>query len=508
MTGSVSGTSIKSIAIVGGGAAGWMAAAALSKMFGRTIAVTLVESEEIGLIGVGEATVPHLSAFNRMLEIDEGEFVRKTQGSFKLGIQFNDWGRIGDSYVHGFGTIGHDLGLLPFHHYWLKAKADGRAGDIGLYSLNTLAAQQGRFMAPPRDAPPHSPLANLAYAYHFDALSYARFLRSRAEGQGVRRLEGKVIGVNREGPRGFVESIVLENGARVEADLFLDCTGFRSLLLGEAMGVEFEDWSRWLPCDRALAVPSENSGPPTPYTRSTAREAGWQWRIPLQHRTGNGHVYSSGFTTDARAEEVLLSNLDGKVLAEPRNLKFRTGVRKKLWQGNVVALGLAGGFLEPLESTAIYLVQAGINRLMHLFPNCAFDTALQDTYNSQTMFEYERIRDFLILHYHVTERDDSEFWNYVRTMRIPDSLAIVIDLFAANGQFFRNGDEMFALTSWVQVMLGQGLFPRNSHPAIEWVAQADVHALVGHVEKVVAANATLMPLHQQFIDRCCAAPAA
>ena len=498
---------IRSIAVIGGGAAGWMSAAAISKSFGRAIDVTLVESEEIGLIGVGEATVPHLSAFNRLLEIDEAAFVRETQGSFKLGIQFNDWGRIGESYVHGFGSIGRDIGLLPFHQYWLKARTLGRGKDIGAYSLNTYAAPRGKFMAPPSDAPPNSPLADLAYAYHFDAVLYARFLRRRAEAQGVRRIEGKVVAVHREAASGFVESVQLESGAHVRADLFLDCTGFRALLIGDALEVGFEDWAHWLPCDRALAVPCEKVGPPTPYTRSTAREAGWQWRIPLQHRTGNGHVYSSRFTTDERAADILLGHLDGKALADPKPLRFASGKRRKLWDRNVVAIGLAGGFLEPLESTAIYLIQAGINRLMHLFPNADCEPALRDAYNEQSDFEYERIRDFLILHYHVTERSDSEFWNYVRTMTIPDSLRHTIDLFAANGQFFRNGSEMFGLTSWVQVMLGQGLHPRTYHPAVDWVAGPDLNALVDHVEKVVASNASLMPAHEQFIARCCAAAA-
>jgi len=497
---------IRSVAVIGGGAAGWMSAAAIVQMFGSRIDVTLVESEEIGLIGVGEATVPHLSAFNRMLEIDEAVFVRETQGSFKLGIQFVDWGKIGDSYVHGFGTIGRDLGLLPFHQYWLKARAQGRAKDIAAYSLNTVAAPLGKFMAAPSDAPPNSPLAEIAYAYHFDATLYARFLRRHAEAKGARRIEGKVVAVHRGGARGFVESVQLENGDRIGADLFIDCTGFRSLLLGDALEVAFEDWSRWLPCDRALAVPCAKMGAPTPYTRSTAREAGWQWRIPLQHRTGNGHVYSSAFTSDERAAEILLGTLDGKPLADPRPLRFTTGKRRKLWADNVVGIGLAGGFLEPLESTAIYLIQAGINRLMHLFPDADCDPALQAVYNEQSAFEYERIRDFLILHYHVTQRSDSDFWNYVRTMAVPDSLQRNIDLFAADGQFFRNGTEMFGITSWVQVMLGQGLYPRAHHPAVDWVAERDVQTLVDHVEHVVASNVALMPRHEQFIARCCAAP--
>jgi tryptophan halogenase len=496
---------IRSIAIVGGGTAGWMSAAAISKSFGSAIDVVLVESEEIGTIGVGEATIPALSQFNRLLEIDEAEFVRQTQGSFKLGIQFNDWGKIGDSYIHGFGAIGRDLGLMPFHQYWLKARAAGKAKDIGHYSLNTIAAPQGKFMTPASDAPPNSPLAEIAYAYHFDAILYARFLREFAEARGAKRIEGKVVEVNQRAENGFVESIKLESGQIIGADLFLDCTGFRALLIGGTLGIGFDDWNHWLPCDRALVVPCEKVGPPTPYTRSTAHKAGWQFRIPLQHRTGNGYVHSSQFCNEDEAAEILLKNLDGPARGDPKLLRFASGKRRKLWDRNVIAVGLAGGFLEPLESTAIYLIQSGINRLMNLFPTADCDPVLQDVYNEQTEFEYARIRDFLILHYHATKRDDTEFWNYVRTMSIPDSLKSVMELFATNGQFFRNGDELFTLISWVQVMLGQGITPRAYHPAVDWVANEDMLALVGHVEKVLEANVRLMPQHEDFIQRCCAA---
>lgn len=468
----------------------------------------MVESEDIGTIGVGEATVPHLSAFNRLLEIDEAEFVRQTQGTFKLGIMFNDWGKIGDSYVHGFGVIGRDLGLMPFHQYWLKARAAGRAGDLSRYSLNTLAAPLGKFMAPPSDAPRNSPLAEIAYAYHFDSALYARFLRQRAEAQGVKRTEGKVVAVNQNPENGFVESVRLECGATVAADLFIDCTGFRALLIEETFRAGFEDWTHWLPCDRALAVPCAKVGPPTPYTQSTARPAGWQWRIPLQHRTGNGYVYSSQFTSDTEAGDLLLKSLDGEALSDPRFIRFTTGKRKKLWDKNVIAIGLSGGFIEPLESTAIFLIQSGISRLMSLFPQVDFAEVLQDTYNAQMEFEYKKIRDFIILHYHVTRRDDSEFWNYVRTMEIPDSLRSYIELFSDSGQFFRDGTELFGLTSWVQVMIGQGIMPKSYHPAVDWVKNADMLTLVDHVEKVVASNVALMPKHEDFIARHCAAPAA
>jgi tryptophan halogenase len=410
--------------------------------------------------------------------------------------------------VHGFGTIGRDLGLLPFHQYWLKAHKSGRVRDLGQYSLNTLAAPKNKFMVSPKDAPPNTPLAEIAYAYHFDAGLYARYLRRYAEQRGVIRTEGVVVEVRQNAQSGFVESVRLDRGETVAADLFIDCSGFRPLLIEGALQAGFEDWSHWLPADRALAVPSENVGPPTPYTRSTAREAGWQWRIPLQHRTGNGYVYCSRFISDEDAAATLMKNLDGRPLAEPKQLKFAAGKRRKLWDKNVVAIGLAGGFLEPLESTAIFLIQSGINRLVQLFPRRDFDPVLQDTYNAQASFEYERIRDFIILHYHVTQRNDSELWNYTRTMSIPDSLRAYIDLFADGGRFFRNGTEMFGLTSWVQVMMGQGIMPRSYHPAIDWVSDEDLYKFVEHVENVIAGCVAAMPSHQAFIDRHCKATAA
>jgi tryptophan halogenase len=501
-----SGAPIRSVVIVGGGSAGWMTAAALSKSFGRQLEVTLVESEEIGIIGVGESTVPHLRDFNSLLEIHEADFVRQTKGTFKLGIQFNDWRRIGDSYMHGFGTIGRGLGLLDFHQYWLKARKLGMAKDIGHYSINTLAAPQGRFLVPPPDAPPNSPLADIVYAYQFDAGLYARYLRTYAEGRGARRIEGKVVEVRQNGTSGFVESVRLESGVIVAGDLFIDCSGFRALLIGGTLGSPFRDWTNWLPLDRAIAVPCEKVEPPTPYTRVTAHEAGWQWRIPLQHRTGNGYVYSSRFISDDEAAAALLKRLDGKPLADAsRPIRFAAGKREKLWDKNVVAIGLAGGFLEPLESTAIFLAQSGIFRLVHLFPRLGFDPSLEQTYNAQAQFEYERIRDFLILHYCATERDDSELWRYCRNMSIPDSLREYIGLFADAGRFYRNGTELFAATSWVQVMLGQGIAPRGYHPAVDWVSDDDLRSLVETVEKLIARCVSIMPRHEDFIARHCAA---
>jgi tryptophan halogenase len=497
---------IRRVAIVGGGAAGWMAASALAKSFGQSLGIQLVESEEIGIIGVGESTVPHLTAFNRLLEIDEAEFVRQTQGTFKLGIQFVDWARLGDCYFHSFGTIGRALGLLPFHQYWVKAWQAGRAKDIGAYSLNALAAPAGKFMVSPTDAPRDTPLAEIAYAYQFDAVLYARFLRRYAESRGVKRTEGKVVETRLRAHDGFVEALILENGTRIEADLFIDCSGFRGVLIEQALHTGYEDWTHWLPCDRALAVPCASAASLTPYTRATARAAGWQWRIPLQHRVGNGYVYSSRFISDDEAAATLMANLEGPALGDPRQLRFTGGKRRKLWNKNVVALGLAGGFLEPLEATAIYMIQAGINRLVQLFPDKDFSPVLIDQYNAQEAFEFERIRDFLILHYHATERDDSLFWNYCRGMSIPSSLREYMDLFRDSGRFFRNGTEMFGETSWVQVMLGQRIMPRTYHPAVDWVRDEDLHQFVDHVEKVVASCVAAMPAHQAFIDRFCKAP--
>jgi tryptophan 7-halogenase len=499
---------LRDILIIGGGTAGWMAAAALAKVLGPGHSIRLIESDEIGIVGVGEATVPHLKVFNQILEIDEIEFVKQTQGTFKLGIEFVDWGRLGDRYIHGFGSIGHDYGLLPFYQYWLKLSRAGKATDIGAYSLNTFAAPRGKFMTSASDAPPHSPLANIAYAYHFDAGLYARYLRRYAEARGVQRTEGRVTNVRLRAEDGFIAGVQLERGAELHADLYIDCSGFRGLLIEEALHTGYEDWTHWLPCDRAMAVASENVGPPTPFTRSTARSAGWQWRIPLQHRTGNGYVYSSSYISDDEVATTLMANLDGRALAEPRKLRFTTGMRKKFWHRNCVALGLASGFMEPLESTSIYLIQSGIARLLNLFPDRDFSPVLIERYNAQAAFEFERIRDFLILHYFATERRDSSFWQYCGNMNIPEPLAETIRLFKDSGRFFRNAEEMFAITSWVQVMLGQHIVPQQYHPAVDLVPDQEVVGLADSVRKVIAACVDAMPTHAQFIARHCAAAPA
>jgi tryptophan halogenase len=496
---------VRNIVIVGGGTAGWMAAATFAKVLGSDYSVHLVESEEIGTVGVGEATVPHLKLFNKVLEIDEIEFVKQVQGTFKLGIQFVDWGRTGDRYIHGFGTIGHDYGLLPFHQYWLKLFLAGKAADIGAYSLNTVAGPLGKFMASATDVPANSPLANIAYAYHFDAGLYAQYLRRYAEARGVRRTAGQVVDVMLRGEDGFIDAVRLESGEKLSGDLFIDCSGFRGLLIEQALHTGYDDWTHWLPCDRAVAVPCESVGQPTPFTRSTARAAGWQWRIPLQHRTGNGYVYSSAYISDDEAADTLLKSLDGRALREPRVLKFTTGKRRKFWNGNCVALGLASGFMEPLESTSIYLIQSGIARLISLLPDQAFSPVLIERYNAQAAFEFERIRDFLILHYFATERSDSPFWNYCRTMSIPAQLEGTIRLFRDSGRFFRDAEEMFAITSWVQVMLGQHIVPRSYHPVVDQMADKELGEFVDGVRNVIASCVEAMPMHAQFIARYCQA---
>nr|WP_315258942.1 tryptophan halogenase family protein [uncultured Duganella sp.] len=499
---------INSITVVGGGSAGWMAATALATYLGKGASIRLIESEEIGIVGVGEASVPHIRLFNgQWLGIDEAEFVKRTQGTIKLGIQFNDWGRIGDSYIHGFGAIGRSMGPLPFHQFWLKLFQSGRAAPIGAYTPQTVMAPQGKFAPRDHNAAPGSPLADIAYAYHFDATLYARYLRELAEQRGVQRIEGKIVSVQQRADDGFIESVTLESGQVVDGELFIDCSGFRGLLIEQTLKTGYIDWSHWLPCDSALAVPSAGVDPITPYTRASAQKAGWQWRIPLQHRIGNGYVYSSKYISDDEAAATLLANLDSEALAEPRQLRFTTGMRRKFWNKNVVALGLASGFLEPLESTSIYLAQSGITRLLSMFPQRDFNPLLMDRYNQESAFEYERVRDFLILHYNATERNDTPFWDYCRTMSIPDSLREAVDLFRSNGCYFRNGDDFFALPSWVQVMLGQGIVPQSYHPIVDEMPEATLVEQVAGMERMLAHAVGAMPTHQEWINRYWKAPA-
>ncbi|QQQ18372.1 tryptophan 7-halogenase [Brevundimonas vitis] len=495
---------IRSVVIVGGGTAGWMTAAALAKILGPRYAdITLIESEEIGTVGVGEATIPQIRLFNDMLGLDENDFVRRTQGSFKLGIEFVDWGKKGDRYIHPFGRYGLDMEGVSFHAFYLKARAAGETHDLADYSLEASAARAGRFMRAIQAG--NSPLSKIAYAFHFDAGLYARYLREYSEARGVVRCEGKVADVTLRPADGFVEAVVMDDGTRIEADLFIDCSGFRGLLIEQALGTGYDDWSKWLPCDRALAVPCESAGPPTPFTRSTARTAGWQWRIPLQHRIGNGYVYSSGYISDEEAATTLLANLDGKALADPRPLKFVTGRRRKFWNRNVVALGLASGFMEPLESTSIHLVQAGIAKLMVMFPDRRFASAGIDRYNRIVGEEYERIRDFLVLHYNTTTRDDSPFWDYVRTMEVPDGLAEKYALYRDNGRIFRENDELFSDTSWFAVMAGQNLWPATHDPVADVLSDQEVARRLGNMRGVYRTCLDQMPSHADFIAAHCAA---
>lgn len=495
---------VRNIVIVGGGTAGWMTAAALSKVLGHAYSIRLVESDEIGIIGVGEATIPHIAEFNRALEINEDEFLRATQGTFKLGIEFVNWGRVGDRYIHGFGRLGQPTDALPFHHFWLRMAQLGRAAPLEAYSINTAAPRQAKFMRARQDMP-GSPVADIANAFHFDASLYARFLRAFAEKLGVQRTEGKIAQVQQREPDGFIAAVVLDSGERIAGDFFIDCSGMRGLLIEQTLHAGFDDWSHWLPCDRALAVPCESAGPLLPLTRSTAHSAGWQWRIPLQHRTGNGHIYCSNFMGQDEATAILMKNLDGIPLAAPRPLKFVTGRRKQFWNRNCLAVGLSSGFLEPLESTSIHLIHTAISRLINFFPHSGFDAIDIAEYNALTHWEYERIRDFLVLHYKLTVRDDSDFWNYCRTMSIPDTLQRKMDLFRSNGRVFRDGLELFAETSWLQVMVGQGIMPRAYHPFAELRSETEVLAYLGNVEQVIAKCVNAMPTQTEFIAKNCAA---
>jgi tryptophan halogenase len=496
---------IRKLLIVGGGTAGWMAAAALTRALGeeRRIEIALVESDAIGTIGVGEATIPPIQHLNQLLGFDEDEFVRRTRATFKLGIDFRNWSAPGSRYFHPFGRHGADIGTLPFHQYWLRLKQEAgeAAGALADYNLPTVAALAGKFCRPSED--PKNTLSNIAYAYHFDAGLYAAMLRDHAEAAGVIRHEGRIAEVLQH-ENGFVSGVKLESGAIHEADFFIDCSGFRGLLIEQTLGTGYEDWTHWLPCDRAIAMPCANGGGFTPYTRSTAHDAGWQWRIPLQHRIGNGHVYCSAFMSDDEAEAILRAGLDGEVLAEPNRIRFVTGKRRKFWNKNVVALGLASGFMEPLESTSIHLIQTAISKLVNLFPDRDFHQADIDYYNRTTAIEYERIRDFIILHYHANQKAGSPFWDQVRTMPIPDTLQEKYDLWRHHARVFRVEDELFDVTSWVAVLEGQGIPPRGYDPLADAMPAEKLHALLPRIRAAIARGADAIPAHEDFIAQNCA----
>ena len=495
---------VRAVTIVGGGTAGWMTAALLSKLL-PSVAITLVESEEIGIIGVGEATIPALRTYLTLAGIDELDMVRATQASFKLGIEFVGWRAPDTSYIHGFGKIGRDMAWLHTHQLWLRMASSGDPGPLDRYALNCVAARRNKFCFPD-GANPGSPMADIDYAYHFDASLFAAFLRKQCEERGVKRVEGRIVDVVRDGASGKVAHVALASGMTVGGELFVDCSGMRALLIGGALGVGYEDWSQWLPCDRAYAVPCTGVSPLTPYTRSTARPAGWQWRIPLQHRIGNGYVYSSKFASDEEAVRTLLANLDGTPLADPRQVRFAPGRRMQAWSANVVAIGLSSGFLEPLESTSIHLIQTGILRLVALFPGRGFNPADIAEYNRQSCFEFEDVRDFIIAHYKVTNRAGEPFWDYVRDMPVPDSLAERLDLFRSSARFFVHGKaELFREESWVQVLIGQGLAARHD-PVADLVPEEALAEFMADIAEVIDEVADTMPDHAAFIAQHCAAP--
>jgi len=495
---------VRKIVIVGGGTAGWMTAAALAKVLGRDYAeITLVESDAIGTVGVGEATIPQIGTYNRMLGIDEDEFVRKTKGSFKLGIEFVDWSRPGSRYIHPFGHFGINMEGLSFHAFWQRLHQLGLDDQLAAYSLNATASKANKFMRPINAG--HSPLSEIAYAFHFDAGLYALYLRGLAEQRGVVRREGRITEVHQRAADGFIESVQLEDGSRIEGELFVDCSGFRGLLIAQTLGVDFVDWSHWLPCNRAMVVPCASVPEITPYTRSTARAAGWQWRIPLQHRIGNGYVYCSDYISDDEAAATLLGNLDGEPLAEPRQVRFVTGHRRKYWDKNVVAIGLSSGFMEPLESTSIWMIQSGVSRLLSNFPDRSFAQVDIDRYNRVLIQETEFIRDFLILHYKATERNDSPFWDYCRTMSIPERLQEKIGVYANTGRTFREGEELFNDTSWFAVLNGQYGKPRTYDPVAEMMSVEEIQERLRQIRTTIRNSVDYMPNHLEFIRQNCAA---
>ncbi|MGB1190592.1 MAG: tryptophan halogenase family protein [Pseudomonadales bacterium] len=485
---------IRNIVIVGGGTAGWMAAASIAALIGRNLHVTLIESDEIGTIGVGEATIPTFFALHQLLKIDEADFLSEVHGSIKLGICFENWRALDESYIHAFGYTGQSCWAAGFQHFWLKGQHLKISKEYGKYSPELMAAKTGKFGFP-KPQP-------LNYAYHIDASRYAKYLRKLAEQQGVQRIEGRIETVNQL-PNGDIASVQLSSGNIISGDLFIDCSGFSGLLIDKTLHSPFEDWSHWLPCDRAIAVQTSSTEPPIPYTRSIARDFGWQWRIPLQSRTGNGLVFSSKFASDDEATNTLLANVSGDVLIEPRVIPFRTGQRPAQWTKNCIALGLAAGFLEPLESTSIHLIQRGIIRLMQMFPYGGVTQADQDEFNSQMSQEYNFIRDFIIMHYHLTERTDSEFWKRCQSMDIPDSLSHRLDLFKETGRVFQAEGDVFGENSWTQVMLGQGIKPKSYHPIVDMMNEEELFQFLAHQENKVTHLLSQLSNHEDFLAQYC-----
>ncbi|CAD5287948.1 Tryptophan halogenase [Alteromonas sp. 38] len=490
--------SIKSIVIVGGGSAGWMTAATLSKVLDLSkYSVTLIESKDIQGVSVGEATIPQITLFNRILGIGEADFIRATNATYKLGIEFKDWKHQGHAYFHPFGTFGINMEALPFHHFWLKRFNEGAGGDLCAYSVEAMAAKGGRFGKV--KAQNNSPLANMSYAYHFDSTLYANFLRDFAVTRGVRHVSGKVETVSKH-LNGHINTLTLQDGQCIDGEFYIDCSGFRSLLLEKEMGATFSDWSDLLPCDSAIAIPCKSADSMLkPYTQSTAKAAGWTWRIPLQHRIGNGYVYSSKFTEKDVVLDELMAQLEGEPLAEPNFLAWKTGMRPQSWIKNCLGIGLSAGFIEPLESTGLHLIQSGIARLMTLFPNNRFCQSDIDMYNRQTEKEFEQIRDFIVLHYALTERNDSEFWRYCRNISLSESLNQKMQLYKDSGRIFRIDNELFNETSWLAVMHGQGLRSEGYHPLVDRMSTSLIDERLTHIASVIDKSAAVLPEHAQFI---------
>jgi tryptophan halogenase len=494
---------IRDIVVVGGGTAGWMAAAVFAKALGtQRHRITLIESEEIGTVGVGEATIPPILHYNRILGIDEDEFVRETNATFKLGIEFVDWRRLGQTYFHPFGMYGAGIPTgVGFIHYWLRWVQEGGDPDFHRFSAETDAALQGKFGR----AAASGELPGINYAYQFDAATYAAYLRRYSEKRGVTRLEGKVVDVEQNGETGFIEAVKMANGQRIAGDFFIDCSGFRGLLIEGALETGFDDWSEWLPNNRAAAVPCERVEDPTPYTRSTSREAGWQWRIPLQHRTGNGYVFCDAYISEDEASRLLVERLDGKALADPKILRFKAGRRRKSWVKNCVAMGLSSGFLEPLESTSIHLIQVAILKLLELFPHRQVNPRLIERFNAEIEEVYLETRDFIIAHYKVTARNDTPFWQYCRNMSVPDSLQARLDLFRERGEVRKGPLALFSETSWFAVLYGQGMRPEGYHPIADSYGDDELALTLGRIRGAIKRRVGGLPAHQEFLRQCCAA---
>lgn len=490
------GKGINKVVIVGGGTAGWMAAAALSKSFGERLDIRLIESDAIGTVGVGEATIPPIRNIHLLFELSEQDFMRAVNGTFKLGIEFENWGHLGERYFHPFSAHGIDTWAAQFHHYWLRSRQGGNRSELDAYSLEAEMARANRFGLQGGVKP--------GYAYHFDAGLYAKLLRGISERHGVRRSEGRVVDVALNAENGFIESVRLDDGESIDGDLFIDCSGFRGLLIEQALETGWEDWGRWLRNDRAIAVQTESTAPPAPFTRSTARSSGWQWKIPLQNRVGNGLVYGSAYLEDDEARRLLLDNVEGRTLTDPLQIRFRTGRRLRQWNRNCVALGLASGFLEPLESTSIHLIQNGIIRLIKLFPGQRIEPTEVDQYNREVEAELTHIRDFIIAHYHVTQRADSPYWNDCRTMDIPDSLAHKLELFRRSGKIFRDNNELFSEPSWTAVLVGQGLVPESYHPFADTLSGGELAQMMARVRGRIAQQVGLQPPHPEYVAAHCA----